>query len=461
VPRPNSKLAADMAVELRRRLTPILGEDLAQDVSGNASMLYLIEDDPEFVPVVVAVRDALMQRLRNREAYRQARHLTEEMVDRALTAVEDMKAEDLRPNTSAGRPKGFKWPRPRLVYHATVAMDAVLDEGLKSRGELAERIHATGGGPDESISFAMDEKVTYAICLGLRTLAAAARGEMKLGQLIQEAMQLSPDACDAKLKEMRLTADDVAHIDRDLYRFNSGLSSYGGVSVKLERAEEMMARRPDLEFEAHQFDGATRPYAITGWAPLDIITEMQVGMPHPHVISEWFVADKCFDFYKGFLAHGDMMFKQVYDPLFFLTSPRSLARVTEDQIGIVSATLAADWICSDPDSAQQMGFNVSHLSRPYVFEWSRSCESKLRHGWSARPPTRDWDEPDASDTIAYLGALDEIRVYDRKLIRDLRRDADLDDVLNAARDAWDRKGVYVDYPIAWPYFKVRPPFIAG
>jgi hypothetical protein len=82
--------ANDIAAEIARRLAPILGRPIASEVANNAYMF----DDEEQVPVVVAVRDVLMQRKRHPSLLKRtdpdAGPLTDAMIDAALTAVEDM-----------------------------------------------------------------------------------------------------------------------------------------------------------------------------------------------------------------------------------------------------------------------------------------------------------------------------------------------------------------------------------
>jgi hypothetical protein len=80
----------ELALQLAERLQPALGRALASEVANNAAMAYLgAEETDEVEPIVVVVRDALMQRKRHPTTYR-AEHLTDEMIDEALTAVEDM-----------------------------------------------------------------------------------------------------------------------------------------------------------------------------------------------------------------------------------------------------------------------------------------------------------------------------------------------------------------------------------
>ncbi|NMD34940.1 MAG: hypothetical protein GYA73_03565, partial [Planctomycetes bacterium] len=154
--------------------------------------------------------------------------------------------------------------------------------------------------------------------------------------------------------------------------------------------------------------------------------------------------------------------EEVYDPFFFLTRVQAMREIAEDQIGIVRATLGADWICAGPRDAQTMGFETKGL---YLGDWASQCEEALRHGGMRKlysgGPSRDWGTPDPADTVVWLGAhMAEIRTYDPAMISNLRRHEETEEILNEARDAWYLKGIEVDDPIAWPFFRPRTPWLA-
>jgi hypothetical protein len=77
-----------LAQRIAERLKPVLGAALAAEVANGAAQAYAAEEG-ENESVVVVVRDVLTQRKRHPTTYR-AEHLTDEMIDEALTAVEDM-----------------------------------------------------------------------------------------------------------------------------------------------------------------------------------------------------------------------------------------------------------------------------------------------------------------------------------------------------------------------------------
>lgn len=88
---PNGR-AQDLATAARAALSPILGDKLAEDVSNNAAMIAVAEDDGIYdseMSFPEAIRATLVQRLNHPGTYR-AGHLTEEMIDEAVDAVAEM-----------------------------------------------------------------------------------------------------------------------------------------------------------------------------------------------------------------------------------------------------------------------------------------------------------------------------------------------------------------------------------
>jgi hypothetical protein len=358
------------------------------------------------------------------------------------------------------RPRGFPWPRERRLYHATVALDTVLDEGvLKSRAELDKEIHATGGGPDNAISFTLSIDVARAICLGLRTLARCAQGDMLLGDLIIAMERIAPQATAWKLADMRLSPERVDRTDRNLFPVYSGFGGEG-TSVKMETLLERIERNSG-DFEGVAFrtsEGARSPYFVSAWTSRPVLLSMLTGR-YSNPPSEHYRADLCFDFYKGVLGMGDMSFREVYDPLFFLTTPSGMRGVDVDQIGIVDCRLDARWLCTDGASAEAMGFDTTGL---WLSDWSATCEQSLQFpGKQTKPPTAAWDSPDRSDTISYLGPhMAEVRAYDSALVTKLDQSESFGATEAAAEREWRRRGVDTEEPVAWPYFVPGTPYIA-
>lgn len=362
------------------------------------------------------------------------------------------------------RPRGFPWPEAQPLYHSTVAVEQVLEEGLRTRSELSNRLHATGGGPDTAISFTLNRDVARAICVGLRTLVRCAAGEMLLGDLIIAAQQIAPQATAYQIKAMQLTAEKVDRIDRGLRPVRAGHFRAEGSSVKMDTLLDHVERDPS------SFEGVDKifapngrlPYAVTAWTTVQKLLAMTKGGEAD--LSKDLRADTCFELYKGVLGMGGAHksiggFQEVYDPLFFMTSAARVSHLREDQIGIVSCRLAAKWLCASARNAEDMGFNTAGL---WLGDWSESCEFALSSGTPNRSPTQEWDPPDPTDTLVYLGpAMSEIRSYDTSLTTHLELAETIGSILQSCEEEWRAKGVAVEDPVAWPYFFPGTPHLAS
>jgi len=438
----------DFASRVAARLTPIVGLDLASEVANNVASAFAF--DP-VAPVSTVVRIILESRLRSAAAYG-ALHLTPDMIEQAVAAVEDL-PPPLMPNSSE-KPRGFRWPRGRRVYHATLALDRVLSEGLKPRSMLGDDIHATGGGPSESVSFTLDRRIAEAIVIGLRALALAARGELQLGQMIIEGHRLAPKGTRSQLDSMRLSPDDVVRIDQGLVPVTAGEHAWLN-RVRLDVLVAHLDQLVDPRLLYHH--GASKPYAAQAWGSPQLVAEM--GELSARDLG-YYAANQRFEFYKYMLSFADWE-HELYNPLFMHTSPRLLADIDIEQIGVVEAQLDADWLCAEPAAAQALGFDVSARSRVWLSDWANACEGRLRHGWQVRPPS-DWEQPEREDTVMYVGSMAEVRVYDRSMITALKLESHLDDVLSSTSVEWfNKRGLEVETPIYYPYFKTRHPNLAG
>lgn len=362
-------------------------------------------------------------------------------------------------NNPSERPRGFPWRKDKRVYHSTIALDRVIDEGMKPRRALKERIHATGGGPDEALSFTTSIGVAQAICLGLRVLARCARGEMLFGDLIIAMQKVAPKGTAWKLADMRLTPEKVERIDRKLYPFSVGHAPWHGTRVR-EAAFEARYAADRGAFEAvEEFfaDGASHPYGRIGWAPRDVVVVMEPDLSPTDDLR----ASSCFEFYKAALGMGGGSdYHEVYDPFFIHTSPDVMKHVPEDQIGIVVATLDADWLCAGGRDAEDMGFSTAGLR---LMDEPDMCEHDLRYPEFRRrsEASREWDRPSPADTLVYEGPhMAEIRAYDPALVRGLYVSETMEEILYQARREWDHKGIEVEDPVAWPYFKPHTPWLA-
>jgi hypothetical protein len=169
----------------------------------------------------------------------------------------------------------------------------------------------------------------------------------------------------------------------------------------------------------------------------------------------WYRANRCFEFYKQALPYGQYE-RELYDPFFMFTSPKLLSTIPLDQIGVVSATLDADWVCGDDSDMKALGFDISNL--PWGESWGHNCEMRLRYETRGehRTPPSGWAPVERYDTIVYKGAMSEVRVYDGSMIRNLRTSVyGNDELVDEVVEAWARVGKRVSDPLAYPYFKTR------
>lgn len=365
-----------------------------------------------------------------------------------------------RPVVRNGNPKGLSWPRNTTVYHATVAMPAILDHGFKTREQVGGK-HATGGGPDNSISFTLNKKTAVAIAIGLRTIRGITRAEIGLGDLIIQAQQVCPQALASTMKKLEVDAhvrspEDVVRIDRGLEWFTNR-----GYGLNDEQTRMVLA--------SGQVDGLVEHgYGIVeGWAPSEVLARAQPERWEVHggkfpPREEWRYRRFTYEAYRALLFSGSWD-KEVYDPVFFMTDIAPISKLSDEDIGVVSAKIAADWVCADYREAESLGYDPAMMQEPRMFpstmsDWKHGCENTLRYPPDPGKPyhntlPRGWDPPTRDDTIAFHGAMAELRVYDLSLIRDVRESENLEDCLNYARDAWDRKGKIVDDPYFMPYHR--------
>jgi hypothetical protein len=329
-------------------------------------------------------------------------------------------------------------------------MQKILDEGFKTRAQLSG-INVTGGGPDNSISFTLNRKTATAIALGIYTIRGIARGEILLGDLIVQAQQVAPKALEYCIKYM--ATDHGIKTPEDVRRVDSGLERFTNYSTKADASKlEKLLASERTEIIAQD------EWRVSGWAPVEIVASVS---EHWRAGEDpaWKYHRITFDVYKTLLSIGSGE-KELYDPVFFLTNLGALSRMSLDEIGILSVKILADWVCAEWRGAESLGYDPGSWTEPRLWpsvlsDWSHGCENRLRFPKEEGAPyhstlPRGWDPPSREDTIVYLGAMSEIRVYDSKLIDNVREYASVDDVVNAARDAWDRKGLVIDQPYFMP-----------
>ena len=357
---------------------------------------------------------------------------------------------------SSGKPKGFAWQKSTTVYHATGAMQAILDEGFRTREQIGGA-HVTGGGPSNAVSFTLNKKTARAIALGLRTIRGIGLGKTLLGDIIIQTAQVAPKASvqlQKYLSEERgvRSPEDVERVDRGMERFSYGV---GPAAFKSDAyAAEVVISSGRAEFIDQS------KYRVTGWAPADVLAEAEPERWGKIKDPAWKYRRVTYDAYRRVLFSGSWE-HEIYDPVFFMTDIGPISRMRDEDIGVLRAKLSADWLCAEYRDAETLGYDPGSMTEPRLWasdvsSWVHGCEFTLGHpkeqgsSYNFTLP-RGWDPPTREDTVVYLGAMSEIRVYDLSLIHDVREEEDIEYVLNSARDAWDRKGFVVDEPYFLPW----------
>jgi hypothetical protein len=244
--------------------------------------------------------------------------------------------------------------------------------------------------------------------------------------------------------------EDVIRIDRGLEWFTNR-----GYGLTKAQTEEILSSGTAEAVIEHGYG------IIEGWAPSDVLARAEPDRwSNRH--DEWRYRRHTYEAYRKLLFSGSWN-KEVYDPVFFMTDIAPISRLSDDDIGVLSAKIAADWICTDYREAESLGYDPGRMEDPRMWastmsDWKYGCEYVLRHPPEPGKPyhhtlPRGWDPPTREDTIAFHGAMAELRVYDLSLIRDVRESEDLHDCVNYAQDAWDRKGKVIDEPYFVPYHR--------
>lgn len=352
-------------------------------------------------------------------------------------------------------PPGFPWNKRVRVYHATASVDAIRESGgLKSRRELGQDVHVTGGGHDASISFTLDERVAEAICIGIWSLARAARGDINAIDIAKEFRNVCPES-EATRKDI-----EISYLFTDY-----GQSEATGEIFSAVHSEEVnVIRSVGIEpLERRSYKSVfprketVRALLIAGHG--DLAQEVTIA-PYRLAMST----------YKRLCSHGQFEDK-IYDPFFINTDQSLFSSFSRDDIGVLEAFLWAEYVCTDPRSARDMGFEVpSHLWSAF-HDWSFACDKHLN--LKSTKDDDDWnrygnipklysDEPRPDNTISYLRPMSEVRVYDSKLIKDLKWTKDMDYICLKTKRLWGKRGVNLDTedPIFYPYFENYTPFLA-
>ena len=413
--------------------------------------------------------------------------------------------------------KGLPWPRGTVVYHATTALSAVMETGLKTRAEIKR--HATGMGPASAVSFTLDPRVAYAICIGLRALAKGTQGKLLLGEAIIQARKLSPQGLDTAIRETPwLQPDEVLRRDHGWvpFRWNAIGTSYVefGFSVDTETQLDDLVANAETEDVTATYatsqgplplpiaeKGPSRPIRVSGWVRLDdlqqatrrwaekpqhYLQELREDLREDRVneqvqriaelkLRPWFA-----EFYKRWLHFGHfaggLNEGEVYNPLFMGTDLEPLYEQNTNDIGIVAAEIDADHLCIQWRDAEAFGYDAQQLREylhapPTASSWHHDCERYLQ--MIAEGDTdRKWlghrhtTAPDPRDTVLYKSAaMSELRVYDSSVIRNMRVFSTMKRIVDGTTEEWAAPTVTkslvgaVDLqkpPIAFPFFEGAP-----
>lgn len=388
--------------------------------------------------------------------------------------------------------KGLPWPRGTVVYHATTALSSVMEQGLKTRAEIGR--HATGMGPESAISFTLDPRVAYAICIGLRALAKGVQGKLLLGDAVIQARKLAPRGLDTTLKQTPwLKPLEVERRDKGWVPFR--WSKIGSNYVEFGLDVETETQLDDLVAHAETEDvtatyatnegplplpidepGPTKPIWVSGWVRLKDVKAAAarwVADPHHYLrerrqdmretraqeqaqrvdelrLRPWFA-----EFYKrwlhfGHFGHTEWTGKpegEVYNPLFMGTDLEPLYQQNTHDIGIVAAEIDAENLCIEWRDAEVFGYTPEQMKEylhapPTASSWHSDCERYLQAVAEGRPDPkwlgpRHTEPPDPSDTVLYKSAaMSELRVYDTSVIRNLRVFSTMRQVLDGTTEEW-------------------------
>lgn len=388
--------------------------------------------------------------------------------------------------------KGLPWPRGTVAYHATTALSAVMDEGLKTRAEIGR--HATGMGPESAISFTLDPRVAYAICIGLRALARGTKGKLLLGDAIIQARKLGPNGLTRALDQApKRTADEVELRDEGWipFRWRESFVEYGIALASEQQLDYLVENADTKDVMAHYATSEgvleqrigeppppkpSKPFRVIGWVrwedalaaaerwrerPQYFLPELTPEWAEHRVKQQlervqelkyrpWFA-----EFYKRWLhfahfGHTEWTGEpqgEVYNPLFMGTDLEPLYHQNVHDIGIVAAEIDAEHLCIPWREAKTFGYTDEQLGEYFrspitASDWHSDCERYLERVAEGREK-RDWlgprgtAPPDPTDTVLYKSeAMSELRVYDSSVIRNLHVFATMRQVIDETAEEW-------------------------
>ena len=258
------------------------------------------------------------------QANREAKQRRTAEIERAIALGE------LDPADAKREPIGYKFPGiafaeegwkrlPWRLYHATTALDAVKEEGLKTREELGqERGVGLGGGTSDTISFTEDPEVAATIRDALLEAREVAAGNVTMADMIERAK--TGDRGSGPFYD-----DFIRYYGKDRAEENLAALVEGR---RVTRRALPTSEANINEVEVDPWTGVGEPVAVVDGEPLFYEFERPMT-PADRDEARW-------DMYRTFAAFRESAGGPL-DPLFFSSDYEALARVDPSQIGVVVA----------------------------------------------------------------------------------------------------------------------------
>ena len=220
-------------------------------------------------------------------------------------------------------------PLPDTMYHATVAMDSVLENGLKTQDELvAAGLKSTGlgGGTSDTISLTTDKGFADRIAETIVESHDVATGKIGVSDLVGRAQAGGFIEGDAGLRALYETLNGPGSYDlvqKDQTRVNSYTEGFPGAMIASH--DEMVKAFGDLGWtpapDAGHVTGGDGQDRYTAW--------LRPSTPDEQV------ADR-FSLYRSFLAAQSASGGPT-DPVFWSPDPKYYANIDPSQVGVVEA----------------------------------------------------------------------------------------------------------------------------
>lgn len=199
-------------------------------------------------------------------------------------------------------------PLPEVLYHATGALQEVMDSGLKTRDELGGR-EALGGGTSDTISFTTDRALAERIADVLVEASEVARGDISLDDIMERADALGVGD---RIRQLPEWTRYERHV-----KFSTSSGLYTAADIAEREGGEGWVPQPGT-FSAVGGDGVQR-YG---------------SFERPETPEE--AASARFAVYTRFLAYQEEQGGPA-DPMFFGIDPSDLVDIDPANVGVVEA----------------------------------------------------------------------------------------------------------------------------